>query len=174
MLDLLMKRRSIRKYQPEAVAPEKIEKLIQAALLSPSSKGKNPWELVVVQNKETLQALGKCRHPQQAFLPDAPLAIVVLADTELTSDVWVEDCSVVMTILQLEAELLGLGTCWVQIRERMAQGEQQTSNDFVKELLNIPAKYDVLGIVSVGVPAEEKQGKTLEQLQYNKVHQEQF
>ncbi len=174
MLDLLMKRRSIRKYQPEAVEPEKIEKLVQAALLSPSSKGKNPWEMIVVQNKETLKELGKCRHPQQAFLPDAPLAIVVLADTTLTTDVWVEDCSVVMTILQLEAELLGLGTCWVQIRERMAQGEQQTSNDFIKELLHIPSQYDVLGIVSVGVPAEEKTGKTLEQLQYGKVHQEQF
>ncbi len=173
MLDLLMKRRSIRKYQPQAVEPEKLQKLVQAALLAPSSRGKNPWEMIVVQNKETLRELGKCRHPQQAFLPDAPAAIVVLADTTIT-DVWVEDCSIVMTMLQLEAECLGLGSCWVQIRKRMAQGEQQTSNDFVKELLHIPAQYDVLGIVSLGVPAEEKPGKTLEELQYAKVHQEQF
>ena len=80
MLDLLMKRRSIRKYKQEPVEVAKLEKIIQAALLSPSSRGRTPWEFVVVQNRETLKALGRCRHPQQAFLPDTPAAIVVLGD----------------------------------------------------------------------------------------------
>lgn len=173
MLDLLMKRRSIRKYKQEPVEAEKLEKIMQAALLSPSSRGKNPWEFVVVQNPETLNELGKCRHPKQAFLPETPAAIVVLGDTSIT-DVWVEDCSITMTIMQLEAELLGLGSCWIQIRNRMAQGETQTSNNLVKELLHIPAQYDVLAILALGVPGEEKPGKTLEELQYGKVHQETF
>ena len=173
MLDLLMKRRSIRKYKQEPVEAEKLEKIMQAALLSPSSRGKNPWEFVVVQNPETLNELGKCRHPKQAFLPETPAAIVVLGDTSIT-DVWVEDCSITMTIMQLEAELLGLGSCWIQIRNRMAQGETQTSNDLVKELLHIPEQYDVLAILALGIPDEEKPGKTLEELQYGKVHQEMF
>lgn len=58
MLDLLMKRRSIRKYKQEPVEAAKLEKIIQAALLSPSSRGRTPWEFVVVQNRETLKALG--------------------------------------------------------------------------------------------------------------------
>ena len=67
MLELLMKRRSIRKYKPEAVSEDALKKIMQAALLSPSSRGRTPWEFVVVQNSETLKALGKSRHPQQAF-----------------------------------------------------------------------------------------------------------
>ena len=173
MLDLLMKRRSIRKYKQEPVEAAKLEKIIQAALLSPSSRGRTPWEFVVVQNRETLKALGRCRHPQQAFLPDTPAAIGVLGDTSVT-DVWVEDCSIAMTIMQLEAEILGLGSCWIQIRNRTAQGEEQTSNDFVKELLHIPEQYEVLAILALGVPDEEKPGRTLEMLQYAKVHNEVF
>ena len=173
MLELLMKRRSIRKYKAEAVSEESLRKIMQAALLSPSSRGKNPWEFVVVQNKDTLKALGRCRHPQQAFLPDTPAAIVVLGDASLT-DVWVEDCSIAMTIMQLEAETLGLGSCWIQIRNRMAQGEEQTSNDFVKELLHIPEQYEVLAILALGVPDEDKPGRMLEELQYSKIHNEEF
>ena len=173
MLELLMKRRSIRKYKPEAVSEDALKKIMQAALLSPSSRGRTPRAFVVVQNKDTLKALGKCRHPQQAFLPDTPAAIVVLGDTSVT-DVWVEDCSIAMTIMQLEAEILGLGSCWIQIRNRTAQGEEQTSNDFVKELLHIPEQYEVLAILALGVPDEEKPGRTLETLQYAKVHNEVF
>ncbi len=173
MLDLLQKRRSIRVYQQKPVDAEKLQKVMQAALLSPSSRGRMPWEFVVVQNKQTLQALGGCRHPQQSFLPNAPAAVVVLGDASVT-DVWVEDCSIAMTMMQLEAERLGLGSCWIQIRNRMAQGEQQTSNEFVKELLHIPAQYDVLAILALGYPDEEKPGRTLETLPYAKVHQEIF
>ena len=64
-----------------------------------------------------------------------------------------------MTIMQLEAETLGLGSCWIQIRNRMAQGEEQTSNDFVKELLHIPEQYEVLAILALGVPDEENRGE---------------
>ena len=173
MLELLMKRRSIRKYKPEAVSEDALKKIMQAALLSPSSRGRTPWEFVVVQNSETLKALGKCRHPQQAFLPDTPAAIVVLGDTSVT-DVWVEDCSIVMTIMQLEAETLGLGSCWIQIRNRTAQGEEQMSSAFIKELLHIPEQYEVLAILALGVPDEEKPGRELEGLQYAKVHNEIF
>lgn len=129
MLDLLLKRRSIRRYQPKAVEAQALQKVLQAALLAPSSRGRNPWEFVVVEDKNTLKALGQCRHPQQAFLPDTPAAIVVLGDTTC-SDVWVEDCSIAMTLMQLEAQALGLGSCWVQIRNRMAQGKRRAAAIF--------------------------------------------
>lgn len=173
MLNLLLNRRSIRKFTAEPVAETDLQKILQAGLLSPSGRSKTPWEFVVVQDKNTLEALGKCRHPQQGFLPDAPMAIAVLGDTTAT-DVWIEDCSIAMTMLQLEAQTLGLGSCWVQIRNRMAQGETQTSNDYVKELLSVPAQYDVLAILAIGHPDETKAPYELDALHYEKVHHEKF
>lgn len=173
LVEVLLKRRSIRKYKDAAVAEEKMERILQAALLAPSSRGKTPWEFVVVQDKAMLQEFGKCRHPQQVFLPNTPAAIVVLGDTSVT-DVWVEDCSITMTVMQLEAEQLGLGSCWIQIRNRQAQGEQQSSNDFIKERLHIPAQYDVLAILALGEPDEEKAPYQLDKLAYGKIHREQF
>ena len=61
MLDLLLHRRSIRKFTTEPVAEADIEKILQAGLLSPSGRNKTPWEFVVIEDKATLNALGKCR-----------------------------------------------------------------------------------------------------------------
>ncbi len=173
MLELLQRRRSIRKFAEQSIPEVQLQKVLQAALLAPSSRGRVPWEFILVEEKDTLQQLGKCRHPQQAFLPQTPAAIVVVGDTT-ASDVWVEDCSIAMTLMQLEAEQLGLGSCWVQIRRRMAQNEQESSGDFVKRLLNIPEQYEVLAILALGVPAEEKPRRQLEELRYEKVHRETF
>lgn len=173
MLNLLMKRRSIRKYEQKPVAAEQLQKVLQAGLLAPSSRGRTPWEFILVQDQETLQKLGGCRHPKQPFLPETPAAIVVLGDTAIT-DVWIEDCSIAMTLMQMEAQQQGLGSCWVQIRGRMAQGEVVSSNDFVKALFNIPAQYEVLAILALGEPAEEKERHQLETLAYHKIHQEIF
>ena len=90
------------------------------------------------------------------------------------SDVRVEDSSIAMILMQLEAEKLGLGSCWIQIRNRIAQGEQESSNDFVKGLLDIPEQYEVLAILALGVPAEKKNGRRLEDLAYEKIHREKF
>lgn len=173
MLDLLLQRRSIRKYEQRPIVADKFQKILQAGLLAPSSRGRTPWEFIVVQERETLQKLGGCRHPKQAFLPDTPAAIVVLGDTSLT-DVWIEDCSIAMILMQLEAEQLGLGSCWIQIRGRMAQGEVLSSSNFVKALLKIPAQYEVLAILALGEPSEKKESHQLEMLAYSKIHQEIF
>ena len=173
MLETLLTRRSIRKYTQESISDTDLQQILQVGLLSPSGRNKTPWEFVVVQDKTTLEALGKCRHPQQGFLPSAPLAIVVLGDTNAT-DVWIEDCSIAMALMHVEAHKLGLGSCWIQIRNRMAQGETQTSNDYVKALLQVPAQYDVLAILAIGHPDEEKAPYALDALHYEKVHQEKF
>ena len=161
MLELLQKRRSIRSYKSETIGEEKLQKILQAALLSPSSRNRAPWEFVVVEEKGTLQALEKCRHPQQNFLPAASVAVVVVGDPAV-SDVWIEDCSIAMILMQLEAERLGLGSCWVQIRRRMAQGEAESSSNYVKTLLHIPSQYEVLA------------KRNMNTLQTEKIHRESF
>ncbi|PAB58711.1 nitroreductase family protein [Anaeromicrobium sediminis] len=168
MLDLLLKRRSIRKFKEDKVEVEKIEKIIQGALLSPSSKNKRPWEFIVVEDKEILEKLSQSKAKGIAFVKDAPLAIVVLGEKEV-SDVWIEDVSIATTLIQLEAESIGLGSCWAQIRERF-HDDNRSASDFIREVLNIPEDLEVECVVAIGYGDEEKRPYDLERLKYEKVH----
>jgi len=93
MIDLLRKRRSIRKFLPKKVTREHTDIIIEAALRAPSSRGINPWEFILVDDPEILGKLSKSKQHGAEFLKNAPLAIVVCADST-KSDVWVEDCSI--------------------------------------------------------------------------------
>ena len=156
MIHLLQKRRSIRKYLAEDVEEEKIRALIEAALRSPSSRRLNPWMFYIVENKAILQKLSECKPHGAEFLKDAPLGIIVCGDPA-KSDVWIEDCSIASIIIQLTAETLGLGSCWIQIRNRMYAG-QISSEHYIQKLIKIPEKYSILSIISIGYPAEDKPG----------------
>lgn len=172
MLDLLMKRRSIRKYKDMKVPKEKVDSLIKAALLSPSGKTMTPWEFIVVEDNETIKKLAKSKQHGSSFLEESPLAIVVAADNTKT-DIWVEDASIAATIIQLEAEHLGLGSCWIQIRGRM-HDESKSAENYIKELLEIPENYSVECMISIGYKDEEKKSYTEEDLKYEKIHREKF
>src|ERR1700757_996494 len=123
MIELLRKRRSIRKFTPATIDHETVELLIEALLRAPTSRGINPWEFVVVDDRELLSGLSRAKEHDSEFLKNAPLAIVACADAT-RSDVWVEDCSIASIIVQLAALSLGLGSCWVQIRNRMHDGSR--------------------------------------------------
>lgn len=170
--ELLKNRRSIRKYINRAVEQDKIEKIIKAALMSPASKRTNPWEFVVIQDTNLLLKLSESRPHGSQMLKDAPLAIVVTADTT-KSDVWIEDASIAAIIIQLQAQDLGLGSCWVQVYNRQ-KDEQTTTENYIKELLNIPSNYAVLSIMSIGYPDEIKKPFEEDNLDLNKVHFEKF
>lgn len=172
MLNLLQKRRSIRRYTDKMLKKEEINSILQAGLLAPTSCGKQAWEFVVVEDKNTLVQLGNCREPRQVFLPNAAAAIVVLGDTA-KSDVWVEDTSIALAYMQLEAESLGIGSCWVQIRNRQSN-QNMSANAYVCQLLKIPEPYEIVGILALGYPAEEREAYSLDKLKYEKVHQESF
>ncbi len=146
--DIISQRRSCRRYSSEAVSDEIAMQLVQAALMAPSSKGRNPWHFVVVNNRELLQKLAECKPSSSQMVALAPLAIVVAADTT-ASDVWIEDASIATIYLQLAAEALGLGSCWVQVRERM-HNETVAASAYVQNLLAIPAQFQVEAIVAFG------------------------
>lgn len=167
MLDLLYKRRSIRKFKQIAVEQEKIEQLVKAALLAPSSRNRDPQRFIIVDDKETLQKLSNSRDHGSAFLKDSPLAIVVLADSSLT-DVWIEDTSIAATFIQLVVESLDLASCWIQIRGR-EDGASKPADEFVRQILNIPAEIEVECIIAVGYSDEQKAPHTDEKLKYEKV-----
>lgn len=170
MLDLLTNRRTIRKYKDKEVDKETIDKIIKGSLTSPSGKNIKPWELIVVTDKEVLSRLGKARDNISGHMADAGLGIVIVADPNLT-DTWIEDASIMSIIIQLISQSLGLGSCWIQIRERLNSNKENVE-DCVKEILNIPENYRVECMLAIGYPNEEKKPHNEEIL--DKVHYNSF
>ena len=167
-IELLRNRRSIRRYEKRQVEKDKIDLILEAALRSPSSRSLNPWEFIVVTDRELIEKLSMAKEHGSAFLKGAPVLVVVCADPE-RCDVWIEDCSIASILIQLQAQDLGLGSCWVQIRKRM-HNSKKTAEDYVKEILGIPEKMVVESIIGIGYPAERKEPHPADSLQYKKIH----
>lgn len=167
MLEILRKRRSIRRFKKEPIAQAQIEALREAVLRSPSSRGIQPWKFWFVQDADLIGKLARCKEHGSAFLKDAPLAVVVCGD-ETMSDVWIEDCSIAAVIVHLAAVSLGLGGCWIQVRNRMHSADT-TSEDYVRKILGIAHPLRVLAIVAVGVAARVSAGHSFESLDQDKV-----
>ncbi|MFQ8738139.1 MAG: nitroreductase family protein [Bilophila wadsworthia] len=155
MLELLKHRRSIRTFTDEPVSQENIDSLLKAALLAPSSMGKKPVECIVVRNKETIARLKTYKKHGTTPLGTAPLAIVVIADGQ-KSDVWVEDASIVSILIQLEAEKLGLGSTWIQLRRREGSGLPKRLSGRSWH----PEHYGVLSVVAIGHKNEQQKPHT--------------
>lgn len=166
--DLVQQRRSIRKYTDEKLTPEQVELIMRAALMSPASKRTNPWQFVLVEDKEVLQKLSACKKMASTLIENCALAVVVLADP-LISNVWIEDASITTIMMQLQAEDLGLGSCWVQIRNRKTAMDT-CSEEYVRVLLDIPLQLQVLSIVAIGHKDQERAPFDEEKLQWEKVH----
>jgi nitroreductase len=167
MLDLLRTRRSIRKYTEEPLSAEILDQLKEALLRSPSSRGLKPWEFFFVEDLELRERLARCKPHGASFLRKAALGIVVCGDESL-SDVWVEDCSIASIVAHLTAHSLGLGSCWIQVRERN-HADGRSSEEYIQQLLGIPDHLRVLSIIAVGHPAVEMEGHPLEDFDWNKI-----
>ena len=171
-MELITNRRSIRRYTADKVEAEKIELLKEAALRAPSSRGVNPWEFVFITDRILLQKLSEAKPHGSSFLKDAQLGIVVCADPQ-KSDVWVEDASIATIFIQLAATSLELGSCWIQIRERM-HDETQSAEAYIAAMLNIPSNLKIGSMVAIGYPAESKSPHPKENLQKEKIHLNQY
>lgn len=167
MIETIRQRRSIRKYTSQKIEAEKIEILKEALLRSPSSKNINPWEFIFVDDKEQIHKLSECKPHGVTPLKTARLAVVICAN-ETLNDVWIEDCSIASILLQLSAQSLGLGSCWVQIRNRNYTDEI-SSEKYIQSTLKIPGKYRVLSIVTLGYPEKFREAKPFSELQFEKI-----
>lgn len=172
MLDLIRTRRSIRKFGPDPVSDEHRRLLEEAALRAPTSRDLRPCEFVFVTEPETIARLARLKPHGSAFLGGAPLAAVVLA-SPARSDVWVEDASIAATFLHLAAHSLGLGSCWVQVRER-THATGGFASDFVREVLGAPPELEVLAVMGIGHPAETKEPVSDDALLREKIHRDRF
>ena len=168
LMDAMLQRRSIRKYKADPVPAEKLEKILQAGLLAPTSKDRKPCEFYAVTDRETLVALSEAKAAGGAMLANAGAAIVVLADP-VKADTWIEDSSIALAFMHLMAVDQGVGSCWIQIHMRKdAAGGDAEAN--VRKIMSAPDSYCAAGILSLGMPAEERPAKVLSELDYSKIH----
>lgn len=172
MLNAILHRRSVRRYTDEPIPQDKLDAILHAGLAAASSKNRRPWEFVLIRERETLNALCDCRPGAANLLGGCNAAIVVCADAEAI-DVWVEDCASAMTQMHLMADMLGVGSCWLQIRSRQS-ADGRSTEDVVRETLGIPGKYGVMAILTLGMPAEHPAPHTVGELPTSKIHHERF
>lgn len=165
---LLIERHSIRRYTDQPVDADDVRLILQAALLSPSSKSKRPWQFVVVENRSTLDRLAGCKDFGTKPIATCAFAVVVAVDAA-QSDCFIEDASIAAAFMQLQATELGLGACWIQVRNRFT-ADGTPAEDIVRETLGIPENLTVECIVTVGHKDEQRRPVDPDKLLWEKVH----
>lgn len=138
-LESIYKRTSVRNYTPQKVSKELLMELVKAGMAAPSAMNKQPWEFVIVQDREILNKLGTIKPP----VAKAPAAIVVLGNTELSSS-WMLDCSAATENILLAATSVGLGTVWTG-----AYGNVKFEA-LIKQTLSLPDGVMPLSVIAVG------------------------
>jgi nitroreductase len=149
------------------VTKEELDKILQAALLAPTSMNRKPCNFMVVERKETLKDLANSKDHGAGLIDGADKAIVVVADT-MVADTWIEDSSIALTYMHLMAAELGLGSCWVQIHLRSKNGKD--SEEIVRDILKIDDRYRVVGIMALGHSDDIPPAHEPADVDKNKVH----
>jgi nitroreductase len=136
-------RRSVREFiRDKPVEEEKLQKILEACLAAPSAHNEEPWEFVVIRNKEALGEIAKQAANGQ-FLGKVPLAVAIITDPKASPNYHMVDGALLTQNFALAAYALGLGTCWVG---------SSLNRDKVKELLHIPKEKNLLTILPLGYP----------------------
>ena len=167
MLEIMRRRRSVRRYNEEKISDEQLKQIVSAALLAPSGHSKYPCEFIVVKNREVLEKMSHCRKGVAKMLESAAAAVVVVADKD-KSDTFVEDSCVAMMSMELLATSLRIGNCWIQVRGREAE-DDSVSEDYLRGILNFPENFACQAILSLGYPAKEPRARELDKLNFDKV-----
>lgn len=140
--------------------------------MSPTSRNRRGWEFVVVDDPLTLAKLSDAKEQGASFVRMAAMAVVILGRPS-DNDCWVEDGSIAAYAMQLQAEDLGLASCWVQIRgRRLSDGTP--SGEVVRGILDIPDDLDVLCIIAFGNREKNLPPHDEDSLRWENIHVDQF
>ena len=165
-------RRSHRKFTSQEIDPEHLKLILRAALMSPTSKSQRAWQFVVVDDRMDILKLSDAKNMGSQFLKDAPVAIAVLGDP-MQNDCWVEDGSIAAISMQYQAEELGLGSCWIQMRGR-GLSDGTSADTVIQGVLDIPENLSCLCILAVGHKADERKPQNEDKLKWENVHLNKF
>lgn len=151
-MDIILSRRSIRKYENKAVEEDKITYLMEAAMSAPSAHNQQPWVFVVIDDRNILRKIPEF-HPYSSMLLDSPLAVMVCVDTSRlkSPEFWPQDCAAATENILVGARSCGLGAVWLGVypKEKLMVS--------LTELLKLPKNIKPFSLVSAGYPAEEKE-----------------
>lgn len=156
-LEVIEKRHSVRKYSDKAVDKEILDAIVRVAQTAPSSRNSKSSAFMIVEDRDTLDALSQMRDYGSALLSGAPAAIVVLGD-ETKTDLWVDNCAISSTFIQLAVTAMDLVSCWVHCNGRPRYKENPEgpkAEDYVRELLGVKEGLRPYCVVAIGYPVEE-------------------
>lgn len=156
-LEVIEKRRSVRKYSDRPVEKEVLDAIVKVAQTAPSSRNCKSSAFMIVEDKDTLEALSQMRDSGSGLLAGAQSAVVVMGD-ETKTDLWVDNCAISATFVQLAVTAMDLVSCWVHVNGRprlKAEPEGATAEDYVTELLGIKDGLRPYCVIAIGYPVEE-------------------
>ncbi len=146
-MDIARSRKSCRRFSDVPLSEEERESIMEAGRLAPSSRKLDDVVLVPVEDIGLIRRLALCRDSSTTALETATFAVIVAADPDVC-DVWTEDASIASIMMQLEAEDLGIGSCWVQVRLRSFSDMQ--AQEIVKREASLDPRLQVLSIIAFG------------------------
>lgn len=150
LMEAILTRRSIRKFDPERAVPQAmIDELIKAAMYAPSAMGQAPWEFVVLTDRKLLDGITEF-HPHAVMCKQAPLGIAVCGNLEKCKKpgAWMLDCSAATQNMLLAGHAMGLGGVWVGVWPN----DDRVPN--IQKMLNLPEHVLPLCINVFGYPAQ--------------------
>lgn len=138
--EAINKRRSVRRYSEKEISREDLIRIVDAGRLAASARNEQPWEFIVVREKEKKRRLGEIASPNGEFIKDSAAVIAVFCRD---SKYYLEDgCAATQNILLMAADL-GIGSCWIA-------GDKKPYCDAVNEFLKAPQEYKLISLVSLG------------------------
>ncbi|MCC8154035.1 MAG: nitroreductase family protein [Tannerellaceae bacterium] len=157
VLETIHKHTSIRNYTNRPVSRETLEAIIRAGMAAPSAINKQPWQFIVIEDKEIMHAIGE-KLATSKMIKDAPVAILVCGDMQKAGEgwlqeYWIQDCSAASQNILLAITSLGLGGVWTSIYPA------ENRLEFIAGLLNLPEHIIPLNIIPVGYPSQNEQPK---------------
>ena len=149
-MDMILTRRSIRKYTDQNISNDILFELINTAFSAPTAGNQQPWHFIIIDDKKILKKVTEF-HPNSKMLLDAQKAILVCGDLDLEKfkGYWMLDCSAATENILLAARCKGIGSCWLGIYPR----EDRILH--LRSLLNMPENIIPFSLISLGYPAEE-------------------
>lgn len=155
-LEVIEKRHSVRKYSDRPVEKEVLDAIVRVAQTAPSSRNSKSSCFMIVEDKDTLDALSQMRDYGSGLLTGAQAAIVVLGD-ESKTDLWVDNCAISATFIQLAVTAMDLCSCWVHVNGRprlKAEPEGPGAEAYVSELLGVKDGLHPYCVIAIGYPEE--------------------
>lgn len=155
-LEVIEKRKSVRRYSDRPVERDILDAIVKVAETAPSSRNSKSSAFMIIEDKDTLEALSQMRDYGASPLRSAQAGILVMGDTSKT-DLWVDNCAISATFVQLAVTAMDLVSCWIHVNGRpVLKGEPEgaQAEDYVAELLGIKDGLKPYCVVAVGYPEE--------------------